>query len=317
MKRFGITLLIILLIAAALLGFGYRYKTDISRLVQKIPGYSQPCQKPITYSIANLDSRFGVTNEELLLDIQRAEQIWESPINKPLFEYSPTGDLKISFVYDNRQKATDALKKLGITMKDDRSTYDTLKTKYNALMASYNREKKRIAAMIATYTADKTVFEAEVAQWNSRGGAPKAEYLASEQKRAALNSQVAVINQAQDALNKSVDTIYAAETVLNKLVNTLNLQVATYNNVGISAGKQFNEGEYVRDANGTAIHIFQFNDTNQLVRVLAHELGHALGLEHLDNPKAIMYYLNEGLNEKLTADDEEALKKICGLTSAQ
>jgi hypothetical protein len=64
----------------------------------------QPCQRPIKYSIANLDPRFGLTKEELLSDIKRAEKIWESPINKQLFEDSPGGDLKINLVYDQANR---------------------------------------------------------------------------------------------------------------------------------------------------------------------------------------------------------------------
>lgn len=307
--NFFINLCIVLL----LVGFGYYYRDDISRFLQIALNRLQPCQRPIQYSIASLDSHFGLTQADALNVIKQAEKIWESPMSKQLFEYSPTGDLKINFVYDYRQKATDALKKIGIVIHDDRSTYDALKNKYDALVVSYNRGKSQLDRLIATYNADKSSYDKDVNYWNSRGGAPQNEYTSLEQRRINLSNQVTIINQTKNSSNGLVDTMNSMATVLNKLIGTLNLQVNKYNTVGASTAKEFREGEYVSDASGAKIDIFQFNDKNQLIRVLAHELGHAIGLEHLNNPKSIMYYLNEdGANGAVTADDLAALKKVCG-----
>jgi len=297
------------------LGIGYYYRGDISRLFKKILNQSQPCQKPITYSIsiANLDPRFGLTKTEALNYIQQAEKILEVPINKQLFEYSPTGDLKINFIYDYRQKATDTMKKIGIVINDDRSTYELLKAKYDSFVILYNKQKAQLTTLIATYNADQIAYNKDINLLNGRGGASKAEYKILEQKRVNLNNQVTTINQAADALNKLADTINSAKVVMNKLITALNLQVNKYNTTNSSTGEAFSEGEYIRDTGGTAINIYQFDNTDQLVRILVHELGHAIGLEHLDNPKAIMYYLNDGINDKLTADDLAALKNVCGI----
>lgn len=313
MRLFRFKYIINALVVLLFLGFGYYWREDISRLARALLNQTLPCQRPITYSIANVDPRFSLTQAELLNEIGQAEKIWEAPINKQLFEYSPTGDLKISFIYDYRQQATDAMKKIGITIKNDRTTYDALKAKYDSFIASYNQEKAQIDVMNAAYSAAKSAYEKDVAYWNSRGGAPKAQYNMLQQQKANLDNQTTAINQAKDSLNNLVENINSTGTILNKLVGVLNLHVGAYNAVGASTGKEFNEGEYISNASGAAIDIFQFNDANQLVRVLAHELGHALGLEHLDNPKAIMFYLNEGMNEKLTVDDLTALKNKCGI----
>ncbi len=313
MKFLRTKLPITIIIILVLLGVDYYYADNINRLINQFVNKVQPCERPLTYSIGTIDPRFNLTKEELLSDLGTAEKIWETPVNKQLFEYSPTGDLKINFIYDYRQQSTEAMKKIGVVINDDQSSYDTLKAKYNSLNASYNTEKTKVDALVATYNTDKSAYEKDVSYWNGRGGAPKAEYAILDQKKTDLENQLTVINQEKDSLNQMVDTINSVGIVLNKLIVELKLQVNTYNTVGSSVGKTFDQGEYISNSNGTEIDIYQFDNTNQLVRVLAHEFGHAIGLDHINNPKAIMYYINEGINEKLTADDLSALKKECNI----
>lgn len=280
---------------------------------QRNMGLIRPCEKPIGYSIGGLDPRFDISKETLLQDLKRAEQIWEDAASKNLFEEKAGGNLAVNLIYDYRQAATDKLQGIGIVISDNKETYGILKAKYDSFSASYRSQKGLFEAKAADLERRRAKFEQEVEYWNGQGGAPRKEYEKLEKEKAAINEMIAELNGEQERLNDLADTINSLATVINGLIDTLNLNVDKYNSTTEESGEEFNEGEYISDRSGERIDIYQFADEKKLVRVLAHELGHALGLEHVDDPRAIMYKLNQSANKEPTAADAAELKRVCGL----
>ncbi len=152
-------------------------------------------------------------------------------------------------------------------------------------------------------------------RWNAGPRTSKKEFEALETERMALERELASVKSQEAALNSLVKEINSTVAELNTLASELNLNVEEYNTVGASRGDTFTGGLYTLDASGERIDIFEFENHQKLVRTLAHELGHALGLEHVDDPKAVMYYLNEGASDELTQSDINALKLLCAPVS--
>ena len=76
--------------------------------------------------------------------------------------------------------------------------------------------------------------------------------------------------------------------------------------------RQFDQGDY----DWTRINVYQFNGFDDLRLILAHEMGHALEIGHLENSKSNMYYLMDEQNlnaDTVTQDDFQALQGACGL----
>ncbi|MDD5072123.1 MAG: matrixin family metalloprotease [Patescibacteria group bacterium] len=305
-KIFKIVIFLAIIVSATLY-----FSKDLNLAIENFSKIISPCDKPIAYSIGDLDKRFGLSEDDLIKAVNQAAQIWEEGAGRKLFSYSEAGSLKINLIYDSRQDSTVKLNNLGINISKDKATYEALKNKYDVYYKNYNTQKKELDDLVNYYNQQKANYEDEVKAANRRGGATPDEIAILEQERKDLNVLAASIQAKQGEFNKTVDDLNALANVINRLIYELNLNVSNYNTIGSSAAGEFQEGEYISDAAGVRINIYQFDSRELLLRVLAHELGHALGLEHVDNPQAIMYRLNESGNDKLTADDLKELKAVC------
>lgn len=273
-----------------------------------------PCSQPITYSLGEFDTRFEISRTDFLKDLAEAENIWERAIGRQLFTYVDNGGaLTINLKYDMRQESTVKLQRLGIIIHDDQTSYDNLKARFNTLSATYRQRKAALDASVASLKNRKKKFEQEVARWNAKGGAPPPEYQKLKQEQDDLNAQADKIYTEETSLNQLVDTLNSMVAVLNRLAKSLNQNIVDFNGTGLVGTGEFEEGEYVSDARVNEINIYQFDDQISLIRLLAHEVGHALGLPHIENPQAIMYRLNSGANETLTPDDLALLKTRCAI----
>jgi chromosome segregation ATPase len=248
-----------------------------------------------------------------LADIKEAQDIWEETFmgdEKPrvLFVYKEDADLPINLIYDERQATVDTNKTLKSEVNQTISSADQIKTRFLALKDQYAVGEEKYNDLKARFETELKSYNSEISYWNGRGGAPTGEYEKLNQKKATLEQTRNELQKAAVSLNNLGTQINSMLDDYNDLIHAANSNVDKINQ---SADKEFEEGEYISDATGERINIYEFENKNDLIRVLAHELGHALGIGHNDDPKSIMYYLNEASGLFLSAADVAALKTAC------
>ena len=125
---------------------------------------------------------------------------------------------------------------------------------------------------------------------------------------AALSNNLRV---RQEETKPLVDTINSIVVVINEIATNNNLDLVDQQNIGNTLGREFCEGVYEYKNGKRSITIYQYDTEYRLVRVLAHEFGHALGLNHSKSGDAVMYHLIQSDSLTLAADDIAVVKSRC------
>ena len=277
---------------------------------------SAPCKDPIAYAIGSFDERFGLSQTQFLEAISEAETIWEKPIGKDLFVYTANktkAKVEVNLIYDYRQETTKTLNNLGGVVDISEEQYHLLDNKYNNLKREFDNLKSEYETKLTTFNQNNDEYQRKVGLWNKSKRNSQTQFDELERSRLELEQQAANLKTLEAELNNRATELNTLVVTLNHLADTLNLTAKRYNTIGASRGETFTGGLFYGTRGEGNIDIFEFSNHDKLVRVLAHELGHALGLNHINDPKAIMYELNEGSVGVLAPADLVALKKLCGV----
>lgn len=276
------------------------------------------CAEPLTYTVRAFDERFHISEETFEKALKDATGIWEKAYGKTLFRQSTDGQLVINLIYDERQAATVQTTQVHNSIQTIKQTSDSVSKEIATLKAQFDATKIQYEKELASYEAAARAYDQRVKYWNDRGGAPKAEYQSLNQEKESMRQRADALEHTRIALNNLRGTLNARIDTFNSLVKNTNEKVSQYNS-NEYVGREFEEGEYRYERRGLSetqeINIYEFKDYNKLVRVLTHELGHALGLDHNENPKSLMYRLNTSANQIPTKEDMSALRELCGVNS--
>lgn len=274
-----------IILVIALLGLGFQNRTALAEQIKHVTYYST-CDTPLAYKIGKIDKRFNLSEEEFKKYIQEAGDIWSEASGKKLFVYDPEGPLTISLEYDERQSLNSQISQLDTKLDEQNKALEPKIAAYEQRVAVF---KQKAAAL-----------NQEIDNWNTKGGAPADVYQGLIERQKVLQEESRQLHATAAELGQSTDEY-------NTEVQALSQTVDTYNEALKSKPE---EGIYIQDKDGRRIIIYFYNTPDELVHTLAHEFGHALGIDHVPDTKAIMYTRTNNAVTP-TNDDLVELQEVC------
>jgi len=300
-------------VSSYLPGITGSFNKEVSKISNIYEKFSRDsCEKPLEYSLGSIDERFNLTEAEILSLLKDAEKVWESSIDKNLFVYNPDSDkgIVINFIFDERQESVIASNASEANLNKNWNVYNGLVTSYDSISLIYENEISKYDQNVLAYEDQLDKFNKIVKDWNNKPGSKK-EFNQLKDAENELRDAYSQIEADRINLNTTVADLNKLSEEVNKVHKELNRRTDLHNSNFVN-DEIVDSGDY----GNYEINIYQFYSVPDLRLTLAHEMGHSLGIDHLENPDSIMYYLLEEQDVtdlQLSLEDREALAELCGI----
>ncbi|WP_278395187.1 matrixin family metalloprotease [Acinetobacter venetianus] len=264
-------------------------------------------QMPLHYRIADIDPRFNLDNQQVLELTQQAAKIWEQETGQKNFIYDPQAEFTINFVYDERQQHSKNRVENLDQLNQQQQQWENQRLQLQQVKDEIQKMTALIASKQTQLTSQFQQYNADVQRFNQLRSSSKqmADQLAQRQQELQLQSnslkqEIAQHKQKTQQLNQAIQSLNQNNKQLVLSANQFNKNFQP---------RLFHKGHF----NGKQIYIYEFTSKEDLRLTLAHELGHALGLEHTDDPTSIMYPVIQKQNLQkfeLTKADQELVRAM-------
>lgn len=267
---------------------------------------SHPLDTRLRYRIGDVDPRFNLSQDQIKTLSQQAADIWHLGTMKSLFVYDPNAQLSINLIYDERQAESSARKQEIRILENTQQYTQNEKQRVQQIQSELDLANRELEIQ-------KTNYQTKVDQYNqlinminqSQQNLSPYQRQQLEQQKEQLTIDQSQLKQQLDAYNQKVNDLNRQVDQLNSINQQFNQSVDQFNTR--FQPRQFDKGVF----DGKSIKIYEFESHDDLRVTIAHELGHALGLKHNTDPKALMYptMKDQNLqNFKLTTADLAMLK---------
>jgi hypothetical protein len=275
--------------------------------------YAAPaaCSRPISYRIGEIDPQFGLSRTSLRSIAGAAAGIWERGTGSKRFVESKTGIIEIRLKYSQRQDLVEAralLEEQARVVTQSVDSFNSGQSRLNAKIQAFNKDMKK-------FQQESDALNLDVMRYNN-AGKHRPEYAKH------LKRQDAFLREWYGRLKKERKQIQSSLAKSNVDRGDVTLQIDGFNqdtstiNQLIARMPDYEKlGEYRASGDTRVITLYVYRDMKQLTALLAHEFGHALGIDHVVVPAALMYPRetedNTGI-QMLHAEDLRAYRGICG-----
>lgn len=251
-------------------------------------------QFPLKWRMGAVDPRFGLDAGEVKQAVEQAIRLWESAAGKRLFVYDRSSGFPVNLVYDSRHAGRVAARQAKERLDSMKSDIGSAKDAVKAAQDNYKLKLSLFEVSQSAYRRKLEDYNRDVEYWNRNGGAP-----ASVVSR--LNAERQNLEIDRGRLRLEEQEVDSLRTDVNDKIDSYNSLLSRYNSAANSFNRTFGKavemsvGETaIRGSKVGRINIFSFESNTHLAVILAHELGHALGLKHVKGQDSIMVAVEEG-----------------------
>ena len=299
-----------------------RGATGDSRHSAPHSGHSQPggCTLEFSYAIGTIDPRFRISRNEVRQAVEQALDLWAGAVDRldvRFHEGARAGEQArntIHFDYDERQEQSDRARRFQDQIASKGEFIDQMHREYERDQRELKRRTAEHRRLSDRLNGEIGRFNAWTESVNEAGGFREEELSAYEERLEVVET----LRTQEREMRSEIERFVAA---INRSADRINREVAFhddmirqfYNEFG--GESRFKSAVYRFDRDRGTITVYHFHNRRELKVILAHEIGHALGLGHVPDSRSIMYdtIRDQMLGREITLSDEDirAVQALC------